>query len=69
MNDTPVSNWLKATDFRMNRCWVFRENVLLTEVNGKWLTAKEFDKKYPVPKPLHFRSAPENPDKRNEYLK
>lgn len=66
---TPVSDWLKAKAFRNNRSWVLTpDGVMKTMVEGKWLDAREFDKQFPVPKPIHFYSAPENPDSTKSFL-
>ena len=66
---TPVSDWLKAKAFRNNRSWTLTpDGVMKTMVEGKWLTAREFDKKFPVPNPIHFYSAPENPDGTKSFL-
>lgn len=68
-SSTPVSDWLKAKDFRNNRVWQLTpEGVMRTMVEGKWLTAREFDKQFPVPKVIHFYSAPENPDGTKSFL-
>lgn len=65
-----IAPFLKARDFRTNRLWRYDagEDVLKTEVNGKWLTTKEFDRLYPIPSPVHFYLATENPDTTKNYL-
>lgn len=65
---TPVSNYLAAKSFRDNRLWKLLGHSLVTEVNGEFLTAKEFDEKYPVPSPISFNRNPENPDKTKDFL-
>ena len=66
---TTISDWLKAKAFRNNRSWILTpDGVMKTMVEGKWLTAREFDKQFPVPKVIHFYSAPENPDKTKSFL-
>jgi hypothetical protein len=67
-NVNPVSDWLKARDFRNNRLWQYSEGVLRTKVGGKWMTAKDFDKRFPSRPPLHFYGNPENPDKRKSFM-
>ena len=69
LTNTPVSDWLKAKAFRNNRLWSLQgDGVMRTEVNGKWITAREFDKLYPVKKVIHFYSAKENPDRTKSFL-
>lgn len=70
VQDTPVTKWLQARDFRNNRSWRFTpDGELTTMVGTKRLTAKEFDKKYPVKTPLHFyQGNPENPDKTKSFM-
>ena len=65
-----VGPYLNARDFRNNRLWRYDvgEDVLKTEVGGKWLTSEEFDRLYPVPRPLNFYLAAENPDTTRKYL-
>ena len=68
-NKTPVSDWLKAKEFRNNRVWQLTpDGVMRTMVEGKWLTAREFDKQFPVPKKIHFYSADQNPDGTKSFL-
>jgi len=51
VSSTPVSDWLKAKEFRNNRVWQLTpDGVMRTMVEGKWLSAREFDKQFPVPK-------------------
>lgn len=66
----PVTKFLKDKAFRDNRLWSYSvgENTMFTFVNGKRLTTKEFDKKYPVFKPVHFYVNLENPDTTKTYL-
>ncbi len=65
----PVSDWLKARDFRRNRLWRFgTDEVMRTEVDGEWLTTKEFDKTFPSKQPMHFYGNPENPDKTKSFM-
>lgn len=66
----PVCKHLKEKAFRENRVWSYDvgENTMFTFVNGKRYTTKEFDKKFPVYKPLHFYNNPENPDTTKRYL-
>lgn len=66
----PVSTWLKSIDFKRNRLWTLRsDGIMKTIVDGKELTSKEFDKKFPVKTPLHFyQGNPENPDKRKSFM-
>lgn len=65
-----IGPFLRARAFKYNRLWRYcvGEDVLKTEVNGKWLTSKEFDRLYPVPSPIHFYLALENADSTKNYL-
>lgn len=72
--DTPkncrIGKVLKARDFRNNRLWhCDTSGELTTQVNGKTFTEEEFDNKYPVPNPVNYYLAKENPDKTRDYLK
>lgn len=64
-----VGAWLKAKDFRDNRLWHLFKGKMVTNVNGEYLTKKEFDEKFPVPKPVTFYIAKDNYDKTKDYLK
>lgn len=65
---TPVSDWLKARDFRRNRLWRFADGVMQTQVGKEWMTAREFDQKFPSRPPFHFYGNPENPDKTKSFM-
>jgi hypothetical protein len=65
----PVSKYLKEMDFAINRPWTYcPKEGLYTYVNGKKLSKKEFDKRYPVFRPAHFYVCLDNPDKTRIYL-
>lgn len=67
--NNPVSNWMKAVDFRNNRIWrLTPDGVMRTEVDGEWITAREFDRKFPSRPPIHFYNNPENPDKTKAFM-
>ncbi len=65
----PVSDWLKARDFRNNRLWrLSPDGVMRTKVGKEWITARDFDKRFPSRPPLHFYGNPENPDKTKSFM-
>lgn len=63
-----VSDYLKAISFRDNRLWEMVGGVLITQVNGEYMSSKEFDEKFPVPTPISFGRCQDNPDKTKMYL-
>lgn len=65
---TPVSDYLRAKQFRDNRLWHLLGSSLVTKVENEFLTAKEFSEKYPIPNPISFNRNPENPDKTKDFL-
>lgn len=65
---TPVTDYLKARDFRDQRLWMLRQGKLYTHLNGKLVTREEFDRIHPVPTVSFFYKALENPDKTKNYL-
>ena len=69
-NPTIIRDYLRARDFRNNRLWRFDPTTssLTTKVNGKTMTADEFDRKYPVPKHIQFYLSNDNPDRTKSYL-
>jgi hypothetical protein len=64
----PVSDYLKARDFRDQRVWRLRKGKLYTDVDGKLMSLEDFDRQFPVPKVSYFYRALENPDKTKNYL-
>jgi hypothetical protein len=66
--ETPVSDYLKARDFRDQRVWRLRNGKLYTYVEGEKMSQEDFDRKFPVPKVSFFYRALENPDKSKSYL-
>jgi len=64
----PVSDYLKARDFRDQRVWKLRKGKLYTYVEGEKMSQEDFDRKFPVPKVSFFYRALENPDKSKSYL-
>jgi hypothetical protein len=66
--ETPVSDYLKARDFRLYRVWRLRKGKLYTYVDGEEMSQKDFDQKFPVPNVTFFYRALENPDKTKNYL-
>tara|TARA_R110002126_G_scaffold27857_7_gene93315 strand:+ start:945 stop:1184 length:240 start_codon:yes stop_codon:yes gene_type:complete len=66
--ETPVSDYLRARDFRDQRTWMLRKGKLYTYVDGEKMSQEDFDRKFPVPKVSFFYRALENPDKSKSYL-
>ena len=64
----PVSDYLKARDFRDQRVWRLRKGKLYTTVDGEDIVKEDFDRRFPVPKVSFFYRALENPDKTKNYL-
>lgn len=64
----PVSEYLKARDFRDQRVWRLRKGKLYTTVDGEDIVKEDFDRRFPVPKVSFFYRALENPDKTKNYL-
>lgn len=66
----PVSKWIKSIEFKKNRLWTLgADGMMKTVVNGKEMTAREFDKQFPVKTPIHFyQGNPENPDRRKSFM-
>jgi len=64
----PVSDYLKARDFRDQRVWRLRNGKLYTTVDGEDIVKEDFDLRFPVPKVSFFYRALENPDKTKNYL-
>jgi len=64
----PVSDYLKARDFRDQRVWRLRKGKLYTNVDGEDIVKEDFDRRFPVPKVSFFYRALENPDKTKNYL-
>ena len=67
-NYTPIADFLKSRDFRNNRLWKLVKGKLFTFVDGKKLSRKEFDEKYPLINPISFQFAPENADKTKLFM-
>lgn len=67
-NYAPISDYLKAKDFRDNRLWTIVNGKLVTMVNNEYLSEAEFNQRYPVPISLNFLRNPENSDKTKAYL-
>lgn len=66
---TPVSDWLKAVDFKKNRLWrLSPDGIMRTKVGDREYTAREFDLEFPAKTPIHFSGNPENPDKTKSFL-
>jgi len=69
VNEYSAKNMQKSSEVIFWEEWVFSEGVIQTEVNGEWLTTKEFDKCFPSKQPMHFYYGnPENPDKRKSFM-
>jgi hypothetical protein len=60
---TPVSDYLRARDFRDQRVWRLRKGKLYTDVDGEQISLADFDQQFPVPNVSFFYRALENPDK------
>lgn len=65
---TPVTNFLNMREFRDNRLWKLKNGVMTTRYNGEDITAEQFDRLHPVPKPVSFLLHPDNKDKTRSYL-
>lgn len=69
LSTTPVSDWIKRKEFRINRPWrIGTDGIMRTQVGKVWMTAREFDKQFPVKTPMHFYGNPENPDKTKSFI-
>ncbi len=68
LNKTPVTDYLQAKEVRENRLWRCENGVLKTLLNFQWITAEEFDKRFPLPVTINFYGDKGNPDKRNLFL-
>lgn len=66
--EMPVSKYLQARDYRINRAWMLRDGKMFTYVDGVKMSEDDFDQKFPVPKVSFFYRALENPDKTKNYL-
>jgi len=63
-----IVDWLNAISFRDNRVWSMAGNVLVTKVNGEYLSMKEFDERFPVPNKITFYHTENNPDRTKMFL-
>lgn len=64
-----VGEWLKAKDFRNNRLWKLGEDgIMRTQIGKEWISAREFDKRFPSKQPITFYLNPENPDKTKIFM-
>lgn len=65
----PVSKYLKQKDFAINRSWVYNPTEgLYTILNGKKISKKDFDKRFPIFRPANFYVSLDNPDKTKIYF-
>lgn len=66
--DRPIQRHLDSRNHREQRIWTLKEGGLYTVLDGREVTAEEFDRINPPFNPVSFLLDPENRDRTNAYL-